>query len=326
MNDDRGGLREVEVNTGVDGALRGRLTCPAGRARAAVAALRPVDDGTPDDFLIRHLERVLPPMGVAVLRYEGRAAPGERSVPLPDQAADALAAVGLLRRRCGPIPVGLWGFGRGGWAASSAAAQADFDPAADRADVDPATDVAFLILVSVSGVSPAQQSRHQTAERVRRAGYGDEALAELLDLRIRYERYLRGDLDPAAAQKSVDAVADRPWFGLAEVARTLPPAGEQPDLDFDPGEAFRTVRCPALLFYGEDDRTVPTAASIEAWRRIALAADGEGVGIVRLPAGTTHLPTTGPRAETDTVSPEYTRELTAWLADLLDDLAEPSES
>ncbi|MFI7437667.1 hypothetical protein [Micromonospora haikouensis] len=39
--------------------------------------------------------------------------------------------------------------------------------------------VAFLVLVSGSGVSPAVQMRYGTAEQPRRNGYGDADLAEL---------------------------------------------------------------------------------------------------------------------------------------------------
>ncbi|HEV2638744.1 MAG TPA: CocE/NonD family hydrolase [Actinocrinis sp.] len=313
MNDDRGVFREVEVSTGVDGALRGKLTRPSGRVRGGIVPLHSADDGSPDHFLVRHLAQVLPALGIAVLRYDRRPAPAAgRPVPLPEQAADALAAADLIRRHCGPVPVGLWGFSHGGWAAPLAAAGAG-------------EEVAFLVLVSASGVSPAEQMRHYTARLVRRAGHGDEAVAELLKLRTYYEQYLRGELDLPSMQQAIDAVADRPWFDLADVDRHLTPDDNWHDMDFDPAEAFCTVRCPTLLFYGEDDENVPAAESMAAWRRIALEAEGEGISIVRLPVGTTHLPTTGPENTIDAICPEYTRELTAWLDDRLDELATVAE-
>lgn len=308
MNDDRATLREVEVSTGVDGALRGKLIRPDGPVRGGVVPLHAADDGSPDHFLSRHLTQVLPALGIAVLCFEPRRS-AEGDVPLHEQAEDALAAAEAIRRHCGPVPVGLWGFSRGGWAAPLAAARAGED------------GVAFLVLVSASGVSPATQMRYYTAELLRRAGYDDEAVAELLELRGCYERFQRGEMDLAGVQRAVDAVADRPWFNLAYVDRRITPADTWHDMDFDPREAFRDVRCPILLFYGEDDENVPATESIEAWRRIALDAAGQGVSIVRLPVGTTHLPTTGPGTTLDAISPEYTRELTAWLDAQLDDIA-----
>jgi uncharacterized protein len=309
MNDDQGAVREVEVGTGTDGALRGMLTWPAGPVRGGIVSLHPACNGSLDNFLIRHLAAILPALGIAVLRFDRRPDPAQgQPMPLPDQAEDALAAVGLLRAHCGQVPVGLWGFGQGGWAAALAAARTD-------------AEIAFLILVSVAGVSPARQKRYYTAQSLRRAGYGDEDVAELLELRSNYESYLRGELDLASAQQGIDAVADRPWFGLAQVERRLTPAVSWPDLDFDPCEAFGTVRCPLLLFYGEEDENLSTDKSIEQWRRIALAAAGEGVSIVRLPIGTTHVPTTGPGDDADSISPEYTRELTSWLSGRLASLA-----
>ena len=50
------------------------------------------------------------------------------------------------------LPIGLWGFSQGAWAATLVAG----DP-----------DTAFRVAVSGSGVSPAEQMRYGTREQVR---------------------------------------------------------------------------------------------------------------------------------------------------------------
>lgn len=83
--------------------------------------------------------------GKRALRYDRRPHV-EGDVPLALQASDAIAAAGVLRERFGDVPVGLWGFSQGAWAAPLAAALYP-------------DQVSFLALVSGSGVSPAAQMR-----------------------------------------------------------------------------------------------------------------------------------------------------------------------
>jgi pimeloyl-ACP methyl ester carboxylesterase len=89
--------------------------------------------------------------GVAVLRYDRRADAEGHDIPLRTQVRDAHTAMEVLRQHVGQSPIGLWGFSQGGWVAPLAAA------------THPA-EVAFLITVSASGVSPAAQMRYGTAD------------------------------------------------------------------------------------------------------------------------------------------------------------------
>jgi pimeloyl-ACP methyl ester carboxylesterase len=81
-------------------------------------------------------------------------------VPLQTQGQDALAALRMLREAIGPVPVGLWGYSQGAWAAALAVTM--------QPDL-----VQFLVCVSCSGVSPAVQMRvgcaNQLQARIRRA-------------------------------------------------------------------------------------------------------------------------------------------------------------
>ena len=282
-----------------DARLAASLARPDGTCRGAVAALHPADDPSRRQFLFEHLATVLPERGVAVLRYDRRAAPPGRDVPYQRQAEDLAQGLAALAEVTGPVPTGLWGFSQGAWVALLTAAR--------RADI------AFLVLVGCSAVSPARQMRYGTAEQLRRAGFGPESLAELARLRAAYEGYQRGQLARPQAQQVVDAYAGRAWFGLSWVPRVLPEAPDWDDMDFDPAASIGQVRCPVLAFYGADE-WVPVPESIAVWR--TAYADPARLAIHELP-GTTHHPTYGGRRELAAISPEYTARLTGWLDDVI---------
>jgi len=205
-------------------------------------------------------------------------------------------------RRSSEAPLGLWAWSQGAWAAPLAAAWS--------------VEVGFLVLVAGAGVSPAEQMRYGTAEQLRRAGYGAEALSELAELRSACERVLRGDGGLAEAQATIDRFAERPWFSLAYLPRTIPPEARWTDIDFDPEPVFEQVRCPVLLFYGEHDEWTPIDATLAAWSRAGAVSANDAVRVVRL-AGADHAPTIGGRLEASAISPAYEQALLGWLDEIL---------
>ncbi|MGW5672083.1 alpha/beta hydrolase family protein [Micromonospora sp. NPDC003776] len=275
--------------------LPATLDLPAGPVRGGLAVLHGSHADQQSYFLYEHLARLLPPAGIAVLRYDRRPRMDGRDVPLTEQADDAAAALDVLRRQVGHVPVGLWGFSQGAWAAALTASRHPVD---------------FLALVGCSGVSPAVQMRYGTAEQLRRHGYGPADLAELARLRGVAEAYLRGGVPRATAQAELDTAAGRPWFPLAFLPRELPEPGAWADMDFDPEPVFAKLSCPVLLCYGETDAWTPIEASLAVWRR---AAGGADLTVARL-AGCDHAPTLHEGDTVDTVSPQYERILIDWLA------------
>jgi pimeloyl-ACP methyl ester carboxylesterase len=274
------------------------LAVPDGPGRhPALIGLHPATDRSRDHFLFRHLAAVLPPRGMAVLRYDRR---GD-DVPLELQADDALSAVAALHARddIDASRVGLWGFSQGAWVAPIAAARS--------------RDIAFLVLVASTGVTPAEQMLYGTAKHAREAGVGERDVERLVALRRTVDEWRRGHLTRERAQAAVDAVADQPWFEHAWVQRALGD-GIWPNMDFDAEELFSGVRVPVLLFYGEDDEWQPIDASIAAWQRAARRSGNTDVTVVRL-AGTRHAPTLGGAEEASAIAPEYERALIAWLED-----------
>lgn len=292
--------RERERELTVAG-LAATLALPEGDVRAGVVPLHPASDGSRRQFLFEHLAETLPPRGVAVLRFDRRPSSGG-DVPFETQAGDALQALRELRAlpEVGSAPLGLWAWSQGAWAAAVAAARS--------------ADVAFLILLAACGISPAEQMRYGTAEQLRRHGHDGQALRELTELRSALEDALRDRNRLEASQAVVDRYAERPWFPLAYVPRTLDPSADWRDMDFDPAPILAQVVCPVLLFYGEEDEWTPVEPSIAAWER----AGNANLTVVRLP-GTDHAPTLGGTHHREAISPAYTRTLTAWLDERLAD-------
>lgn len=282
--------------------LAATLTLPEDPVRGGVVPLHPASDGSRRQFLFDHLADTLVPRGVSVLRFDRRPS-SAGDVPLESQADDALQALRELHAQpeIGSAPLGLWAWSQGAWAAAVAAARSQ--------------DVAFLVLLAACGVSPAEQMRYGTAEQLRRHGHGDDqALNELAELRAALEDAVRDRNRFAASQAVIDHYADRQWFPLACVPRTLDQAADWADMDFDPAPTLARVRCPVLLFYGEEDAWTPIEPSIAAWER----AGNRNLTVVRLP-GTDHAPTLGGTHDREAISPAYTQALANWLDERLAD-------
>ncbi len=293
----------MELSIRVEGAeLPATLTLPRGEIRAGVVVLHGANAGERSYFLYEHLAALLEPEGIAVLRYDRRPSRDGHDVPLQVQAADALAARRPLREIIGPAPVGLWGFSQGAWAAPLAAV------------TDPAR-VAFLVCVSGCGVSPAVQMRVGCSKQLRKHGFDEAAVAELTTTRLEVEQFLRGDRERTTTQARLDRAAERDWFPLAYLPRTLPQPGTWTDMDFDPGQVLARLTCPVLAFYGETDEWMPIEESVDAW----YAAEEHGVltdlTVVRL-EGVDHLPTRGGLPDASAISAQYGETLTGWLADV----------
>jgi len=272
------------------------LTLPDGPGpHPALIALHPAADRSRDQYLFRHLASVLPPRGIAVLRYDRR---GD-DVPLEEQAADTRSAIAKLRARqdIDAARIGLWGFSQGAWVAPLVAAES--------------REVAFLVLLASTGVSPAEQMLYGTTKHAREEGFDLDAERGIVALRQRVDDWRRGRVTRDNAQAAVDAASGEPWFEHAWVQRTLGD-GNWPNMDFEPEPVFSRVNVPVLLFYGEDDEWQPIERSMATWRRAAARAANRDVTIVRL-AGTRHAPTLHGGEDIASIAPEYERALVVWL-------------
>ncbi|MGZ6546147.1 MAG: alpha/beta hydrolase family protein [Actinomycetota bacterium] len=285
--------RDLVVDTG-DIRLPATLTAPE-HVRAGIVTMHPANSASRDSFLLANVAEILLPRGFAVLRYDRRPADGIDDVPFAAQAADARRAIAILRDDVGDVPIGLWAYSQGTWGATLAAADAP-------------DEVAFLALVAAPGVSPAEQMRYGTAEQLRRNGYEDDALAELAEVRIAIERYLRGASDRDTAQAVIARYADRPWFALTHYPTDLPSDATWHDMDFDPAPQIARVRCPVLLVYGSRDEWTPVEPSLAVWRGTSKAAL-----TVEVLEGRGHAPVIDGSETPGSVDPRYVASLRSWL-------------
>lgn len=288
--------RELSVETD-DISLPATLSLPADDPCGVIVALHGAMYPSRDFFLYRHLAETLPDHGWAVLRFERR--PSAEMVPLAVQVRDVHAVVRAMRRQPGleRMPVGLWGLSQGAWTAVLAAAGGP--------------SISQLILVGFSAVTPSRQMAFATGNYLRSAGFGDREVEELQALRNVWEQFYRGELDRDRAQAHIDQYADLPWFDLAYVPSRLPSPEDIDDagfFEFDPAESLAQVRCPMLVFYGDDDRDVPADESAAVIRRAVPSQ-----ATIHRYAGVGHYLTRGDVEETGGLDPRYERDLISWL-------------
>ena len=282
------------VASSADREFTAKLTLPKGAGPfPAIVCIHPASDGTRDHFLFLHLEGLLPPLGVAVARFDRRG----NDVPFDDQARDAEAVLEALAARADidAERIGLFGFSQGAWVAPLVASRSD--------------KVAFLILVAATGVSPVEQMRYAASTQARAAGRTEAEVEALLALRAALEDFGRGARPRSEVQALIDRAKAEPWFEYAHVRSELPERpGFFPDRDFDPAPVIAAVHVPTLLFYGEDDDWQPTDLSVAAWER----AGTRDLMIARIPK-TGHAPTAPGGTDIASVLPRYTDTLGAWI-------------
>lgn len=220
--------------------------------------------------------------GVAGLAYDkrgtGRSTGRLYASDYSDYADDALAGVSAIRGRDGIRTdcVGLWGFSEGEWVAPLAASRSG--------------DVAFIVVVAPSGVTPAEQVSQEIAIRLRSRGYEPSDVDRALAMNERVFEYQRTGLGREALARDLGAASREPWFVDAEdVPSELYDFGEyawwRSVMDFDPAAVWERVEVPVLLLKGGRD---PKSSSDVAERRIvtALARGGnESAQTVVFPEG-----------------------------------------
>ena len=267
---------------------------PAGDT--AIVALHGASDGTRDTCLYRHLHEVLPPIGIGVVTFDRRGEGESSGETSRDrfglQVEDALA----VRDAVDAKRVGFWGFSQGGWIGPLAAVAS--------------ADVAFLVLIASTGVSPSEQMMYAVEHQLHLAGYGGEVVARALELRRRFEEWIHTTAPEPDEQlaRELSAASTEPWWSYVWLPTVLPDAeGTRlwiEEMDFDPRPVFAQVRIPTLLFYGEEDSTTPVEPSVSAWR----AAQSDENEIVVIPDAEHDL-----RLPDGSLAGEYTRILVDWL-------------
>jgi pimeloyl-ACP methyl ester carboxylesterase len=302
---------EVEFSNG-DVTLIGTLTLPDGDGPwPGIVTVHGASGGLRDFRLFTHLESLLVPAGVAVLRYDRRgsgASGGDfDAASFEVLADDALAALDVLVVQPGvdPARIGLYGFSQGGWIAPVAAARS--------------SRVAFLVLVGACAVTPAEQMNYVARTQIAEAGHGREAVRRALEIRTAVDEAIRGRRSRHEAADLVRAASREPWFQLAWVSE--PPAEPNEEdqkwrlqMDYDIRPVLERIELPVLLVHGPHDRWTPVPESRAAWQA-AYAGSSALLEAVLLP-GTGHFPTLAnglDGEETAPISADYEALLLRWL-------------
>ena len=260
--------RVEQVTFGSEGiSLRGSLYLPRGEGPfPAVVLVHGSGEQPRDEY--RYYARLYAKHGVAALAYDKRGA-GESggdftSATYADFAADAAAAVRMLRDRpdIRTDAVGLWGLSEGEWVA----------PLAARL-----TQPAFVVLVSPSAMTPAEQVRYETGASVRRAGFSDAQAREAEALYRQLSEFQRSGTGRDALNRRLAAASREPWFEAAENLEPSVPEYERvlalpwfsawrARMDFDALPIMAELRCAVLAQAGGSDPQNDGAAALARLR------------------------------------------------------------
>jgi dipeptidyl aminopeptidase/acylaminoacyl peptidase len=298
----------METFTNQNVRLAGTLHKPEGEGPfPALVVLHAASEGLHTDPFYVHLKEKLPQRGIAVFLYDRRGAGQSEgdfeTADFATLAEDALAAIAFLRtqKEIDPERIGVYGISQGGWIAPLAAARGP--------------EVAFQVIVSASGVSPAEQMKYGACFHLREAGFGEEAIGAALRLRDLVDDYYRGRAGREAVQVAVEQARRQPWFPYAFLPGVLPEevTGSKwyYELDYDPLAIWAEVKQPTLFIFPEHDRWVPVEESMHLYQA-ATAHLGE-VSQVRVP-GTDHLMGEEKDGEAGQVSKRYLILLLDWLS------------
>ena len=212
--------------------------------------------------------------GVAVLIYDKRgygASTGKAGdASLSDLADDVSAAVRYLQSRTeiDPTRIGLQGDSQAGWIMPLAATRT---PA-----------IAFLVMVSASAVSPAQQEAWSMEQQLRRAGLSEQT--------VDTGRKARRLLDDYAAAVRAGRL---PTIGALQAVTSL-------DTGYNPVPILERITQPMLIFLGEADPIVPTKHSAAVFDAALRKAGNRDYTIIVYP-GANHgiqVPTTNAEGQT----------------------------
>ena len=290
---------EEEVSF-ANGAIRlaGTLTLPDTRSRCpAVVLLQgsgPLDRNEevfgfkPFAIIADYLSR----NGIAVLRYDSRGVGGSSGKPfqytLSDVAGDALTAVDYLKTRCevDSAQIGLCGHSQGGIVAPMCAAQSE--------------DVTFIICLSGIGSTGEEIYLTQTRLIAEVDGIMDDEVKRRVQSIKQIVGLIRDGASPEELEPEIARMVHRE---MSEQNKSTADA-EKAELDcqltllaspwfrsfleHDAGPVLESVKCPALLIFGELDRQVPAEANCEDMVS-ALERGGNSAYFVRTFSAANHI-------------------------------------
>ena len=200
--------------------------------------------------------------------------------------------------------MGLVGLSQGGWIAPLAAARSK--------------QVAFVIAISGTSVSFAEQSFTEMANTARQAGLNEKQVREVLELNRAVAEYLTtGDWQTYSEHR--ERALKSEW---GRIAAGFPGTPDQPIWTFlrgvaayDPLPYWLQLTKPVLIIYGEKDEedNVPVAESVRRLQHTFAIVRKENYRIVVIPNGG-HALTDTERRE---LMPAFVGTLNSWFGEFI---------
>jgi dienelactone hydrolase len=215
--------------------------------------------------------------GIAVLAYDrrgGGASGGDfNSATYEDVAGDVVAGFDMLTRRpdIDPKRIGVFGMSNGGYVAPLAVVRSG-------------GRIAFVVVRSGSARRVGDNIDYEVGNDLRSHGFDSIAVRRGVELRRRVTDFVidRPVISVAAwdsLRAEVRAVREEPWFEWGRTIWVLyvSPADSggahyinslRRSWSYDPIPLWRQVKAPVYIMLGGLDRSVPTAESVAAFRKV----------------------------------------------------------
>jgi uncharacterized protein len=257
-----------------------------------------------------HLKSELPRHSIAAFIFDRRGSGISEGVfetaSFEDLAGDVVSAVEYLQSRLDIVKtkIGLHGTSQGAWIAPIAAARKP--------------DIAFIVAVSASGVSPADQMNYGVAFHLEKDGFDQSVVDKAIELRNLVNKYFRSQVSQEETMARLSRYENEPWYDKAYLYRSqeLPVDMTQSkwhyEMDYEPLSIWKKVKQPTVFLFAEVDEWVPIEQSMVNYRNATVHLDDVTLKQVN---GTDHLM----RTQTGETSKEYLEILIDWLITRLPD-------
>lgn len=279
-----------------------------GEIHPALVAVHPASSPEQADPFYDHLKSELPKQGFAVLIFDRRGSGDSQgnfeTADFYDLADDVVSAVEYLESRSDidESKIGLHGTSQGGWIAPIAAAKKP--------------DIACIVAVSASGVSPADQMDYGVAFHLKKDGYDRTVIDKVVELRTLVNEYFRGNVSRDNTAAELSHYESEPWFGKGYLysSQALPVDITQDkwhyEMDYEPLSIWAKVKQPTLFLFAEIDEWVPIEQGMKNFER--TTSHLKDVTFKRI-KGTNHLMSISQDEERLEISQEYLNILLDWL-------------
>ncbi|MCI0486652.1 MAG: alpha/beta fold hydrolase [Blastocatellia bacterium] len=256
--------------------------------------------------------RFLAQQGIASLTYDKRgsgASTGELyKSDYGDYANDALAAVRLLREQpqVDAGRIGLIGFSEGEWVAPLAAMRSG--------------EIAFVVVIGASGVSPAEQVNAEIEARLQAKGYSGDFIKQALTLNEKVFAYQRTGEGADSLKAALQEAKQQTWFRDAEdIPEEVYPIEDyawwRSVMDFKPAPVWEQVKAPVLVLKGGRDPNSPAERAKHEIETALLRGGNSNFKVVVFPKGDHMLLEwpLGERVPPPIFTEGYLNELVTWI-------------